>query len=92
MASRNVARVTLSDGRIVLLSYTQPVAVYDSRTARVTVESRYYSRTTTRHINAFARDYGAQIQTVGAVEFRAAVAPFRVQDDPFGASAELSLS
>lgn len=48
----NVTILKLHDGARLLFSYTTPVAVIDAR-GKAFKTSRFYSRTTTAHVNQF---------------------------------------
>lgn len=49
----NMTEVTLENGNKILFSYKTPVAVYIAAGQHYIVTNKYWSRTTTRHINSW---------------------------------------
>ncbi len=65
----NVTVLKLHDGARMLFSYTTPVAVIDAR-GKAFKTSRFYSRTTTAHVNQFLAQQieKAQIVEQGVID------------------------
>jgi len=67
-----------ASGALVCLSYKVPVCVYVAGRGALTT-NKFYSQTTTRHVNAFAREVaGAQPTVIPLADFAQLVAPFEI--------------
>lgn len=51
----NMTEVSLTENVKVLFSYETPVAMYDAETGYFHRTNKYWSRTTSKHINAWVR-------------------------------------
>lgn len=71
----NTSKVSLTDGREVLLSYGVAVAVFIPCRGYLRTEE-YHSATTSKHANAYA---GRDSPKVSPVEFAALIAPVAVR-------------
>ena len=74
-STANTATVQFTDGREVLLSYGVPVAAFVPGLGYVKTE-RFYSRTTSRHVNDYA---GKGVTVIAADAWAELVQPLQVR-------------